>query len=88
MKRYMTVSLVDFPLKQYDIILVLRDENDEKNMIRAQVKTARDSVPFTGGSRGGIDRTCKSGIKEYVQSTKTKDWLGESSPCCPSRPEI
>jgi|LSQX01.1.fsa_nt_gb hypothetical protein len=73
MKRYMAVSLVDFPLKQYDIILVLGDENDEENMIRAQVKTARTSVSFTGGSRGGIDRTYKSGIKEYVQSTKTSD---------------
>lgn len=73
MKRYMTVSLVDFPLKQYDIIIALKDKNDEEDMIRAQVKTAKASISFTGGSRGGIDRTYKSGIKEYVQSTKTSD---------------
>ena len=31
------------------------------------------SVSFTGGSRGGVDREYKSGVKEYTQSTETAD---------------
>jgi hypothetical protein len=73
MKRYKNVSLVDLPLSRYDIITVLKDEDSKENMIRAQVKTARTSISFTGGSRGGIDREYKSGVKEYVQSTETSD---------------
>ncbi len=73
MKRYQNVSLVDLPLSPYDIIIVLKDKNSKENIIRAQVKTARDSVSFTGGTRGGVDRTYKSGVKTYRQSTITSD---------------
>ena len=72
MKRYHNVSLVDLPLSQYDIVIVLK-KNGEDEIVRAQVKTARNSISFVGGSRGGVDRTYKSGVKEYVQSTKTSD---------------
>jgi len=37
------------------------------------VKTARTSVRFVGGTRGGVDREYKSGVKEYVQSRLTSD---------------
>ena len=37
------------------------------------VKTATQSVPFTGGGRGGVDRTYKSDVKTYTQSTATSD---------------
>ena len=48
MKRYQNVSLVDLPLSPYDIIIVFKDTDGKENIIRAQVKTARDSVSFTG----------------------------------------
>ncbi len=73
MKKYRNVSLVDLPLSPYDIIIVLKNEDDSEHIIRAQVKTARKSISFIGGSRGGVDRTYKSSIKTYRQSKKTSD---------------
>ncbi len=73
MKKYQNVSLVDLPLSPYDIIIVFKDIESKENIIRAQVKTAKDSVSFTGGTRGGVDRTYKSGVKTYKQSTVTSD---------------
>ena len=72
MKKYQNVSLVDLPLSPYDIIIVLK-RGSEEEIIRAQVKTARKSISFTGGSRGGVDRLYLSGVKTYVHSTKTAD---------------
>lgn len=72
MKRYGNVSLVDLPLSPYDIVIVYKTEEGE-DIVRAQVKTARGSVSFTGGSRGGVDRTYKSGVKTYTQSTEKCD---------------
>ena len=73
MKRYQSVSLVDLPLSPYDIIIVYKKEDDSEDIIRAQVKTATRSVPFTGGGRGGVDREYKSDVKTYTQSTVTSD---------------
>ncbi|MBM3712826.1 MAG: hypothetical protein FJW56_05255 [Actinobacteria bacterium] len=73
MKRYQNVSLVDLPLSPYDIIIVFKNVRNEEIIIRAQVKTSRTSISFTGGTRGGVDREYKSGVKTYVQSTKTSD---------------
>jgi len=73
MKKYQNVSLVDLPLSPYDIILVFKNEENQEEIIRAQVKTAKNSVSFIGGSRGGVDRIYKSGVKTYCQSTKTSD---------------
>ena len=72
MKKYHNVSLADLPLSRYDIIIVLK-ENGKDEIIRAQVRTARKSVSFMGGAQGGVDRVYKSGIKEYIQSTKSSD---------------
>lgn len=72
MKRYGNVSLVDLPLSPYDIVIVYKKERGE-DIVRAQVKTARDSISFIGGSRGGADRYYKSGVKTYRQSTSTCD---------------
>ncbi|MGD0780485.1 MAG: hypothetical protein ABR954_06900 [Dehalococcoidales bacterium] len=72
MKHYGNVSLVNLPLSPYDIVIVRKTEHGEE-IIRVQVKTAKKSVPFTGGSRGGVDRKYQSGIKTYRQSTKTCD---------------
>lgn len=73
MKRYQNVSLVDLPLSPYDIIVVFKDPDGKENILRAQVKTAKDNISFTGGTRGGVDRKYISGVKEYKQSTKTSD---------------
>ena len=73
MKRYQNVSLVDLPLSPYDIIVVRQTADDSEDIIRVQVKTAKQSVPFTGGGRGGVDREYKSGVKTYTQSTATSD---------------
>ena len=73
MKRYHHVSLMDVPLSSYDILIDLRDADDHEEIIRAQVKTARTSVPFTGGGRGGVDREYKSGVKTYTYSTENSD---------------
>ena len=73
MKKYQNVSLVDLPLSPYDIIIVRKDADDTEDIIRAQVKTAKNSVSFTGGARGGVDREYKSGVKTYRQSTATSD---------------
>jgi len=73
MKRYQNVSLVDLPLSPYDAIIVLKERDGEERIIRLQVKTCRSAVSFIGGSRGGADRTYKSDVKRYRQSTKTSD---------------
>ena len=44
-----------------------------EDIIRAQVKTAPKVVRFTGGTRGGVDREYKSGVKAYRQSPATSD---------------
>lgn len=73
MKRYQNVSLVDLPLSPYDIIIVRKLEDDREDIIRAQVKTARKSLSFIGGVRGGADRVYRSDVKRYRQSTETSD---------------
>ena len=72
MKRYQNVSLVDLPLSTYDVIIV-RKKDEVEDIIWAQVKTAKQSISFTGGARGGVDRQYKSGVKKYRQSTTTSD---------------
>jgi len=74
MKRYHNVSLVDLLLSPYDIVIVRKREGGTEDIIRAQVKTVtKGRVNFRGGTRGGVDRTYKSGVKEYIQSTETSD---------------
>lgn len=73
MKKYRNVSLVDLPLSPYDIIIVFKRDDGREIIIRAQVKTAKKSISFIGGSRGGVDRKYLSGVKVYKQSTKTSD---------------
>ena len=73
MKEFNNVSLVNLPLSTYDIVIVTKDDEQNEMFIRVQVKTAKHSVSFTGGTRGGRDRTYKSDVKSYKQSTKTSD---------------
>lgn len=73
MKKYQNVSLVDLPLSPYDIIIVRNLHEGGEDIIRVQVKTAKRGVSFTGGTRGGVDREYKSGVKTYTHSPKTSD---------------
>ncbi len=73
MKRYQNVSLVDLPLSTYDIVIARKLEDGSEDIIRAQVKTARKSIGFTGGERGGVDRFYRSRVKRYRQNTRTAD---------------
>ncbi len=73
MKKLQNVSLVDLPLSPYDVIIAIKEKNGQEKIIRAQVKTAKRSISFIGGTRGGVDRKYISGVKEYVQSTLTSD---------------
>lgn len=66
MKKYQNDSLVDLPLSTYDLIIVRKDETGKEDVIRAQVKTAKKRISFIGGTRGGVDRQYKSGIKTYT----------------------
>ena len=54
MKKYQNVSLVDLPLSPYGIIIVFKDQEGFEIIIRAQVKTAKRSISFVGGTRGGV----------------------------------
>lgn len=71
LERGYNASKVDLPHSTYDIVV----ERSKHNIIRVQVKTVGGSnqVSFTGGTRGGIDRTYKSGVKSYTQNTETSD---------------
>ena len=73
MKRYHHVSLMDVPSSSYDLLIDLRDIDDHEEIIRAQVKTARKQISFTGGSRGGVDRETKSDVKTYTYSPENSD---------------
>jgi hypothetical protein len=82
MKRYQNVSLVDLPLSRYDIIIALKKDGEQEDIIRAQVKTVRNvrrkdkvgkQIVFKGGTRAGADRTYKSDIKEYRIDTTIAD---------------
>ena len=69
--RGYNASKVDLPHSTYDIVVEL----GVKDIFRVQVKTVGGgrSVSFTGGVRGGADRTYRSDVKSYRQSTETSD---------------
>ncbi len=77
MKRYQNVSLVDLPLSPYDIIIVRKLVDGQEDIIRAQVKTAKKTIGFVGGTRGGVDRRSLSDAKKYrVDTTKADVVIG------------
>ena len=87
LERGYNASKVDLPLSAYDIIV----EIAHNDTIRVQVKTISKTgrISFTGGSRGGVDREYRSGVKSYVQSTATSDIVvGVSSKKCNGDSEV
>jgi hypothetical protein len=75
MTKYPNSSKVDMPLASYDPIIERSDESGT-SFIRAQVKTATQSISFVGGTRGGVDRTYDRATnmsKLYVQDETKSD---------------
>lgn len=74
LERGYNASRVDLPHSTYDLIVEVTHDG-EIEFIRIQVKTvsASNSVSFTGGTRGGVDRAYRSDVKGYVQSPETSD---------------
>jgi len=75
MTKYPNSSKVDMPLASYDLIIERSDER-RTSFIRAQVKTATQSISFVGGARGGVDRTydrVTNNSKIYVQDETKSD---------------
>ena len=68
------VGFVDIRGSPYDLFIVAFENSNRKEIIlRAQVKTIDTSFSFIGGSRGGIDREYKSGVKTYKYDTSHSD---------------
>jgi hypothetical protein len=63
----------------FDLIIPVFEnfsKEKEKNiLLRAQVKTVSDSMRFIGGTRAGVDRVYKPGVKEYKYTTKHNDMI-------------
>lgn len=59
----------------YDLLIKAYENGPQSKevILRAAVRTCDKSISFTAGSRGGIDRTYKSGVKEYRYSEQHND---------------
>lgn len=73
MRKYQNVSLIDLPLRPYDLIVVLKENDEDGIIIKARIKVAKKSVSFIGRDQGSVSRKYKSEEREYTQSTKTSD---------------
>lgn len=71
------VGIIDVHGTPYDLMVVgfTKSTKDTQTVLRAQVKTADGSVTFVGGSRGGVDREYKSGVKTYKYTTAHSDLI-------------
>jgi len=69
------VGKVDVSSTPYDLIIrpYKNPKTKSSSFIRAQIKTVKTSLSFSGGSRGGIDREYKSNVKTYTYSSKDTD---------------
>lgn len=71
------VAKVNLRAAPFDILITAYKNGleSEEVLLKAQVKTCKGSMPFTGGGRGGIDRKYISGVKTYMYSEKHHDLL-------------
>ncbi|MBC8500416.1 MAG: hypothetical protein ISS25_03665 [Nanoarchaeota archaeon] len=69
------VGKVDLSSGPYDLIVGAFEKPKGKRLfLKVQIKTiSSNSLTLKGGSRGGIDRTYKSGVKTYKYSKKDTD---------------
>ena len=61
----------------YDIVIrAFKKKGGETVLIRCQVRTLRKGrISFIAGTRAGVDREYKSGVKEYKFTTEHNDLL-------------
>lgn len=71
------VSVSSIRPTPYDLLITAYEEGtgSAEHILKAQVKTCGTSIRFIGGTRGGIDREYKSGIKEYKYSEAHNDLI-------------
>jgi hypothetical protein len=70
------VGKVDLSAGPFDLFLgVFKKPGGDKMLLRAQIKTIGSSLALSAGSRGGIDRVYKSGIKTYKYDETHNDLI-------------
>lgn len=74
MRLGIEVGKVDLSSGPYDLMIAVTDKpGGVKTLKRAQVKTVEKNLHLTAGSRGGVDRIYKSGVKTYKYTTVHND---------------
>lgn len=71
------VSVASVKGTPYDLLITCYENGigSREHIIKAQVKTCDTSIRFIGGTRGGVDREYKSGVKEYKYSEEHNDLI-------------
>jgi len=71
------VSVASVKGTPYDLLITSYENGigSTEHIIKAQVKTCGTSIRFIGGTRGGIDREYKIGVKEYKYSEEHNDLI-------------
>jgi len=73
------VSVITVRAGTFDIIIPAFEdfarEKENNILLRAQVRTVRNSLSFMGGIRAGVDRIYIDGVKEYKYTTKHNDLI-------------
>ncbi len=71
------VSVSSIRPTPYDLLITAYADGpgSAEHILKAQVKTCDTSVSFTAGSRGGVDRTYKSGVKVYKYTEEHNDLI-------------
>lgn len=74
------VGKVDVSSGPYDLfVYAFKKPKGKRIFLRVQVKTIKGgntgSLTLGGGSRGGVDRTYKSGVKTYTYTTEHNDLI-------------
>lgn len=69
------VSVSSIRPTPYDLLITAYENGpgSAEHILKAQVKTCDKSINFTAGSRGGVDRFYKSGVKVYKYAEKHND---------------
>lgn len=72
------VSVSSVRTRSYDLLLIVytNEPDSPEKIIKAEVKTCQNnSLPLTGGGRGGVDRIYISGVKTYKYTEKDCDLM-------------
>lgn len=70
------VSLVAAKGEPYDLIVFAYEKPGGKEIpLRCQVRASRKGVKFIAGTRGGVDRIYKPGVKKYKYTTEHNDLI-------------